>query len=86
MTHFVHMRRARIRELHRKIGAWVRRAARGEGVVITVRGRPASSLLPVRPRNLSTPFGERRTLPEFDALPLVSGDASEYVSEDRDRG
>lgn len=85
MTHFVHMKRIGIRELHLKTGEWVRRAARGEGVVITGGGRPAASLLPVRAGDLSTPFGERCTLPEFDALPAVSGCSGAYVSEDRDR-
>ena len=66
-----------IRDLHLKTGEWVRRAALGEGVVITDR---------VRPDDLSTPFSRRRTLPEFDALPVVPGDAARYVSEDRDRG
>ena len=58
-----------IRDLHLKTGEWVRRAAVGEGVVITDRGRPLAALIPVRPDDLSTPFGERRTLPEFDASP-----------------
>ena len=86
MTHFVHMKRIGVRTLHLKTGEWVRRAALGEGVVITDRGRPVASLLPVRPGDLSTPFGERCTLPEFDALPPVSGYSGAYVSEDRDRG
>ena len=47
-----------------KTGKWVRRAALGKGVVITERGRPVASLLPVRPGDLSTPFRERRTSPE----------------------
>ena len=80
------MKRIGIRELHLKTGEWVRRAALGEGVVITDGGWPVASLLPVRPGGLSTPFGERRTLPEFDALPPVSGCSSVYVSQDRDRG
>ena len=86
MAHFVRMKRIGIRELHLKTGEWVRRAARGEGVVITDRGRPIASLLPVRPGDLSAPFRERRTMPEFDALPPVSGCSGAYVSEDRDRG
>jgi len=40
------MKQIRIRDLHMKTGEWVRRAARGEGVVITERGRPATSLIP----------------------------------------
>ena len=86
MKHNVHMKRIGIRELHLKTGEWVRSAAIGAGVVITDRGRPVASLLPVRPGDLSTPFRKRRTLPEFEALPPVSGDSSVHVSEDRDRG
>ena len=86
MTHFVHMKRIGIRELHLKTREGVHSAALGEGVVITDRGRPVASLLPVRPGDLSTPFRERRTLPEFDALPPVSGYSGASVSQDRDRG
>ena len=86
MPHFVHMKRIGIRELHLKTGGWVRRAALGKGVLITDPGCPVASLLPVRPRDLSTPFRERRTLAEFDALGPMSGDSGVYVSEDRDRG
>lgn len=34
--------------------------------MITDRWRPVASLLPVRAGDLSTPFRQRRTLPEFD--------------------
>ena len=66
-------------------GEWVRRAARGEGVVITERGRPVASLIPFEEGHASRSFRERQVLPEFDALPEMSGDTTEYVSEDRDR-
>ena len=85
MGHIVHMEQVSIRDLHLKTGELVRRAALGEGVVVTDRGRPLASIIPVRPGDLSTPFGERRTLPEFDALPVTGGDSTEYVSEDRER-
>lgn len=75
----------RIRDLHMKTGEWVRRAARGEGVVVTDRGRPVASLTPFRAGEPSRPFRERLTVPEFDALPAVPGDAVADVSEDRDR-
>ena len=75
-----------IRDLHLKTGEWVRRAALGEGVVITNRGRPLASLIPVRPDDLSTPFSRRRILPEFDSLPVVPRESARYVFEDRDRG
>ena len=68
-----------------KTGEWVRRAARGEGVIITERGRPVASLVPFRAGDTARSFRERRVLPEFDALPAISGDAGAYVSEDRDR-
>ena len=68
-----------------KTGEWVRRAAHGEGVVITERGRPVASLIPFREDDAGRSFRERHLLPEFDALPVMSGDASTYVSEDRDR-
>ena len=63
----------------------VRRAAMGEGVVVTGRGRPLALIIPVPPGDLGTPFGKRRTLPEFDALPVIGGDSTKYVSDDRDR-
>ena len=80
------MERIGIRDLHLKIGEWVRRAALSAGVVITDRGRPIASLIPVRPDDLSTPFSGRRLLPEFDALPAIPGESARSVSEDRDRG
>ena len=68
-----------------KTGEWVRRVARGEGVVITERGRPVASLIPFREGDAGRSFRERLVLPEFDALPIVSGDSTSFVSEDRDR-
>ena len=68
-----------------KTGEWVRRAARGEGVVITERGRPVASLIPFREGDAGRSIRERHVLPEFDALPVVDGDSTAYVSEDRDR-
>ena len=68
-----------------KTGERVRRAARGEGVVITERGRPVASLIPFHEGHAGRSFRERQVLPELDALPVVSGDATGYVSEDRHR-
>ena len=65
-----------------KTGEWVRR---GEGVVVTERGRPVASLVPYAPDASGRSFRDRRVLPEFDALPSVPGDSVVYVSEDRDR-
>ncbi|MDE0460046.1 MAG: type II toxin-antitoxin system prevent-host-death family antitoxin [Chromatiales bacterium] len=79
------MTQIRIRDLHMNTGEWVRRAARGEGVVITERGRPVASLIPFEEGHAARSFRERHVLPEFDALPEISGDTTAYVSEDRDR-
>lgn len=79
------MRRITIRDLHIKTGEWVRTAASGEDVVITDRGRPIATLAALHERDLGTPFTERRTLAEFEALPAVRGESSRYVSEDRSR-
>ena len=80
------MRKIRIRDLHIKTGEWVRKAASGEDVVITDRGRPVATLAALDERDLGTPFSERRTLTEFEALPTFRGDSSRHVSEDRSRG
>lgn len=74
-----------IRELHLKTGEWVRRVARGEGVVVTERGRPVASLVPFRQDGMGTAFGERQLLPEFEALPEIPGDSTVAISEDRER-
>lgn len=79
------MKRIRIRDLHIKIGEWVRKAARGERVVITERGRPMAFLIPFDEGSLNRSFRDRQTLPEFDALPEVSGNAAASISEDRGR-
>lgn len=38
-----------VRELRANLAAWVRRAADGERIVVTVAGRPAAALGPVDP-------------------------------------
>lgn len=83
---FVHMQRVGIRELHLKTGEWVRRAARGERVVVTERGRPVASLIPLREGVQGRSFRKRIVLPEFAALPPVPGDSTPDVSDDRDGG
>ena len=66
-------------------GKWVRRAARGEAVVITERGRPVATLVSFEKGHAPRPFLDRPVLPEFDALTEVSGDAAAHISGDRDR-
>lgn len=79
------MKRIRIRDLHIKTGEWVRKAARGEAIVITERGRPMASLIPFDEGSVNRSVRDRQILPEFDALPEVSGDAAVYISEERER-
>ena len=74
-----------LRKQRSKSGELAPAETAGEEQIISDRGHVASSH-PVGPGNLSTPFRERRTLPEFDALPPVLGDSGVYVSDDRDRG
>lgn len=80
------MQRIGIRDLHLKTGEWVRRAARGEGVVVTERGRPVASLIPFAEGVQRRSFRERIVLSEFAELPPVPGDSTADVSDDRDRG
>ena len=77
--------RITIRDLHRNTGGWVHRAAQGEDLVITDRGRPVASLVQFEEAYTALPFRVRQVLPEFHALPEASGDATAYVSEDRER-
>ena len=42
-------------------------------------------LIPFDEGSLNRSFRDRQTLPDFDALPEVSGDAAVSISEDRDR-
>lgn len=44
-----------------------------------------ASLIPFGENDRGTSFRERNLIPEFDALPEVSGETTAYVSEDRDR-
>lgn len=80
------MERIGIRDLHVNTGESVRRAARGEGVAITERGRPVASLIPFREGDPGRSFRERQVLPEFESLPIVPGDSAAYVSGDREHG
>ena len=85
MCYNVHMKTISIRDLHIKTGEWIRRAASGERVVVTDRGRPIASLTSIKEGDFGTPYSERELLLEFEALPEVSGDSTRYLSEDRER-
>ena len=44
-----------------------------------------ASLIPNREGDAGRSFRDRPVLPEFEALQAVDGDATAYVSDDRDR-
>ena len=81
-----------IRALQQHASAVVARAAAGEEVVITDRGRPVARLVPVRPRNLQALIDEGLVTPARISLkelppPLPAGDgpsASEILAEMRE--
>ena len=58
---FAHMKKIRISDLHIKTSEWVRKAARGKGVVTTERGRPMASLIPFAEGSLNRSFRDRQT-------------------------
>ena len=75
-----------IRDRHRRTGEWVQQAARGDRVVVTERGCPTAALVAWREGDAVRSFRDRVLLPDFDALPVVAGDSTVDVSDDRDRG
>lgn len=72
-----------IRELHLNTGHWVRRAAAGEPVIVTDRGRRVAALgaLETSPSGRSLPNREAR-IRKRSRIPV---DSASYVSEMRDR-
>ena len=81
-----------IRALQQHASAVVARAAAGEEIVITDRGRPVARLVPMRMRGLQALIDEGLVIPATRALsdlppPLPAGDGptlSELLAEDRD--
>ena len=73
-----------IRELHINTGRWVRRAAAGEPVVVTERGRHVAEIrtLDAAPRGHPLPNREAR-IRRRSRIPV---DSAPYVSEMRSRG
>lgn len=75
--------RVNLRELHRRTGAVVDRAAQGDVVVIEKRGVPVAEIRPVGPAAPGFPAEHWEKLKRF---PRFSDDSGRFVSEDRDRG
>ena len=79
------MKETTIRQLHEKTGAWVRQAADGGQVVVKDRGRPVATIVPFADEHRGTPSAKRRLVPGFADIPLMGGDCTQSISEDRDR-
>jgi antitoxin (DNA-binding transcriptional repressor) of toxin-antitoxin stability system len=83
MCHDVHMLVITIRDLHLNTGRWVRRAASGEPVIVTDRGRRVATLAAVTALPPGRPLPDREArIRRRSRLPV---DSSRYVSEMRDR-
>jgi prevent-host-death family protein len=77
------MRKASIRDLHIRTSELVRDASKGAVITIERRGEPVAELRPIpkKKKKLKLP-----DMTEFWAsMPQLSGDSTEYISEDRDR-
>jgi prevent-host-death family protein len=78
---------ATLRETKSKLSQLVRRAARGEEVIITVHGRPKARLAPM-PRQNATDraawLTELRALHRRCGIPKAASDSTSLVSELRE--
>jgi prevent-host-death family protein len=77
------MRKASIRDLHIRTSELVREASKGAVIEIQSRGEPVAELRPVAKKKKKLKL---RDLSEFWAsMPQLTGDSTQFVSEDRDR-
>jgi prevent-host-death family protein len=76
------MRKASIRDLRIHTSKLVRDAENGEVIVIERRGQPVAEIRPISKK-------KQPPLPDMSKFwndyPQVSGDSTQYISEDRDR-
>jgi prevent-host-death family protein len=77
---------ATLRESKARISELVRRAARGEEVVITVRGKPEARLCPMAPAGRAARSGWARTLREARATYSTGTHDSSGAILDEQRG
>jgi prevent-host-death family protein len=77
------MKSVNLRELHRRTGAVVEQAARGEVIIIEKRGVPVAELRPPKRRAIGFSAEHWQFLKRF---PKFSDDSGRFISEDRDRG
>jgi prevent-host-death family protein len=77
------MRKASIRDLHIHTSELVRDAAKGDVIIIERRGEPVAELRPISKRPAKLKFPDMKRF--WEEMPQVSGDSTQYISEDRDR-
>ena len=77
------MRKASIRDLHIRTSELVRDASEGAVIEILKRGEPVAELHPVTKKKKKVKL---RDMTKFWAsMPKLTGDSTQFVSEDRDR-
>lgn len=86
MCHIEHMVAITIRDLHMKTGAWVRKAALHDGIVVMDRKLPVARIIPFKEAEAGCSFADRELVKEFRGMRRLKVDSSHLVSEDRDRG
>jgi prevent-host-death family protein len=83
------MKTISLRELHNKTGKWIRRVQEEEEIIVTDRGVPLVSLVPVKHKSAKKyTWGTRPLLPGYLAAMKAgklksTGDSSIGISEDR---
>jgi len=75
------MRTVNVRTLHERTGEIVDLAGRGQVIVIVRRGVPVAELSPIAARP-APPLPDREKI--LARYPKLSGDSTDYVSDDRD--
>lgn len=73
-----------VRELHINTGRWIRRAADGEPVIVTERGRRVAALRAIDASPPGRPLPNRET--RIRKRSRITVDSVRYVSEMRSRG
>ena len=77
------MKRVNVRELHRRTGAVIDQAARGDVILIEKRGVPVAEIRPARPTAAGFRPDHWKWLRRF---PKFKNDSGRFISEDRGRG
>jgi len=67
-----------------KTGAWVRKAALHDGIVVMDRKLPVARIIPFKEAEAGCSFAERELVKEFRGMRRLKVDSSHLISEDRD--